>query len=51
MNTLKDFVDAKRSMSFLPLSHVAAQILDIHLPLAIGSEVYFAGPDALRGVC
>ncbi|OWZ05815.1 hypothetical protein PHMEG_00022020 [Phytophthora megakarya] len=40
---------AKRSVSFLPLSHSAAQLLDIHVPLAIGSEVYFAGPDALRG--
>ncbi|KAJ8521954.1 hypothetical protein ON010_g17753 [Phytophthora cinnamomi] len=49
MNTLKAFSEAKRSVSFLPLSHVAAQILDIHLPLAIGSEVFFAGPDALRG--
>ncbi|GMF27213.1 unnamed protein product [Phytophthora lilii] len=49
MNTLKALADAKRTVSFLPLSHVAAQILDIHLPLAIGSEVYFAGPDALRG--
>ncbi|KAK1938242.1 Long-chain-fatty-acid--CoA ligase ACSBG2 [Phytophthora citrophthora] len=49
MNTLPALGDAKRTVSFLPLSHVAAQILDIHLPLAIGSEVYFAGPDALRG--
>ncbi|GMF43800.1 unnamed protein product [Phytophthora fragariaefolia] len=49
MNTLKALGNAKRTVSFLPLSHVAAQILDIHLPLAIGSEVYFAGPDALRG--
>ncbi|KAG4056218.1 Long-chain-fatty-acid--CoA ligase [Phytophthora cactorum] len=40
---------AKRSVSFLPLSHSAAQLLDIHVPLVIGSEVYFAGPDALRG--
>lgn len=49
MNTLTALGDAKRTVSFLSLSHVAAQILDIHLPLAIGSEVYFAGPDALRG--
>ncbi|KAE9100776.1 hypothetical protein PF007_g15379 [Phytophthora fragariae] len=31
------------------LIYTSAQILDIHLPLAIGSEVYFACPDALRG--
>ncbi|KAF4315731.1 hypothetical protein BBO99_00009184, partial [Phytophthora kernoviae] len=49
INTLEALADAKRSVSFLPLSHVAAQILDIHLPMAVGSEVYFAGPDALRG--
>ncbi|KAI9993583.1 hypothetical protein PInf_015868 [Phytophthora infestans] len=49
MNTLPALGDAERIVSFLPLSHVAAQILDIHLPLAIGFEVYFAGPDALRG--
>ncbi|KAJ8575259.1 hypothetical protein ON010_g3959 [Phytophthora cinnamomi] len=41
--------EAKRGVSFLPLSHSAAQLLDIHVPLVIGSEVYFAGPDALRG--
>ncbi|KAG6608939.1 Long-chain-fatty-acid--CoA ligase ACSBG2 [Phytophthora cinnamomi] len=40
---------SKRSVSFLPLSHSAAQLLDIHVPLTIGSEVYFAGLDALRG--
>eukprot|EP00644_Phytophthora_capsici_P006963 jgi/Phyca11/103968/e_gw1.8.568.1 len=49
MNTLPALGDAKRTVSYLPLSHAAAQMLDIHLPLAIGSEVYFAGPDALRG--
>ncbi|GMF38667.1 unnamed protein product [Phytophthora lilii] len=42
-------LEAKRSISFLPLSHTAAQLLDIHVPLIISSEVYFAGPDALRG--
>ncbi|RLN98370.1 hypothetical protein BBJ28_00009822 [Nothophytophthora sp. Chile5] len=49
LNSLPALLEAERSVSFLPLSHVAAQILDIHLPLVIGSEVYFAGPDALRG--
>ncbi|RLN48936.1 hypothetical protein BBJ28_00003269 [Nothophytophthora sp. Chile5] len=49
LNSLSALLEAERSVSFLPLSHVAAQILDIHLPLVVGSEVYFAGPDALRG--
>ncbi|KAE9100882.1 hypothetical protein PF010_g14639 [Phytophthora fragariae] len=43
------FQRCKAVRELLALSHVAAQILDIHLPLAIGSEVYFACPDALRG--
>lgn len=36
-------------LSFLPLSHAAAQAIDIHLPIASGSVVHFAGPDALKG--
>jgi long-chain-fatty-acid--CoA ligase ACSBG len=36
-------------ISYLPLSHIAAQILDIYIPLAIAAEVCFARPDALRG--
>ena len=35
-------------VSYLPLSHVAAQILDIFIPLAFASTVYFAQPDALK---
>lgn len=44
-----------RSVSFLPLSHVAAQMLDIHGPMAFAAfrnsnhAVYFARPDALKG--
>jgi len=33
----------------LPLSHVAAQMIDIHGPLASGVTVWFAQPDALKG--
>ncbi|GFG35279.1 hypothetical protein Cfor_01340, partial [Coptotermes formosanus] len=36
-------------VSFLPLSHVAAQILDIHVAMAAAGTVYFADKDALRG--
>ncbi|XP_013385720.1 long-chain-fatty-acid--CoA ligase ACSBG2 isoform X3 [Lingula anatina] len=36
-------------VSYLPLSHVAAQIVDIYGPLIAGAAVYFARPDALKG--
>jgi len=35
-------------ISYLPLSHVAAQILDIYIPLLCAATVYFAQPDALK---
>ena len=38
-----------RVVSFLPLSHVAAQFADIILPLGIGAHVFCADPMALRG--
>ncbi|KDO18942.1 hypothetical protein SPRG_15798 [Saprolegnia parasitica CBS 223.65] len=38
-----------RLVSYLPLSHVAAQMIDIHLPIMSGAKVYFAQPDALKG--
>lgn len=37
-------------VSYLPLSHVAAQMIDITFPVAYGASVYFARPDALK-VC
>lgn len=36
-------------ISYLPLSHVAAQLLDLHVPLMLAATVYFAQPDALKG--
>ncbi|XP_025934467.1 long-chain-fatty-acid--CoA ligase ACSBG2 isoform X1 [Apteryx rowi] len=36
-------------ISYLPLSHIAAQMLDIWLPLTFGAQVFFAQPDALKG--
>jgi long-chain-fatty-acid--CoA ligase ACSBG len=38
-----------RIISYLPLSHIAAQIFDIHVPILVGACVYFAQPDALKG--
>ncbi|XP_075391789.1 long-chain-fatty-acid--CoA ligase ACSBG2-like isoform X2 [Tenrec ecaudatus] len=36
-------------VSYLPLSHVAAQIMDLWIPIKVGGLTYFAQPDALRG--
>nr|XP_012147854.1 PREDICTED: very long-chain-fatty-acid--CoA ligase bubblegum isoform X2 [Megachile rotundata] len=36
-------------ISYLPLSHVAAQILDIYCTMLLGGTVYFAAKDALKG--
>ena len=35
-------------LSYLPLSHVAAQLLDIYVPILCGGSTYFARPDALK---
>ena len=36
-------------VSYLPLSHIAAQVADIYLSLLNAATVYFAQPDALKG--
>uniref|UniRef100_A0A8B9FZF4 Long-chain-fatty-acid--CoA ligase ACSBG2 n=2 Tax=Amazona collaria TaxID=241587 RepID=A0A8B9FZF4_9PSIT len=43
--------DTKQELvvSYLPLSHVAAQMTDIWLPMIHGAQVFFAQPDALKG--
>jgi len=38
-----------RAISYLPLSHVAAQFSDLVSPLDEGSHLYFADPSALQG--
>lgn len=35
-------------ISYLPLSHVAAQMIDIWLPIKFGAQTFFAQPDALK---
>lgn len=40
---------AEVGISYLPLSHVAAQIVDLYGPIACSASVYFAQPDALKG--
>lgn len=43
-------IDASsHAISFLPLSHIAAQMMDIHLPMFLGCPLTFCGPNALKG--
>lgn len=44
-----DMNHTDRLVSFLPLSHIAAQLIDIHVPMALGCCTYFAQPDAMKG--
>ncbi|XP_061585567.1 long-chain-fatty-acid--CoA ligase ACSBG2-like [Cololabis saira] len=41
--------DAEILVSYLPLSHVAAQMVDIWICMSFAGTVYFAEPDALKG--
>ncbi|KAI9918870.1 hypothetical protein PsorP6_011730 [Peronosclerospora sorghi] len=38
-----------RLISYLPMSHIAAQLIDIWLPVCLGAQLYFGQPDALKG--
>lgn len=45
-----DLISGKESLiSFLPLSHVAAQMADMYICMYAGGTCYFAQPDALKG--
>ncbi|XP_014609244.1 PREDICTED: long-chain-fatty-acid--CoA ligase ACSBG2 isoform X1 [Polistes canadensis] len=45
-----DFETAKEILvSYLPLSHVAAQLVDIFLTMSLAATVYFADKNALKG--
>ncbi|XP_063242687.1 long-chain-fatty-acid--CoA ligase ACSBG2 isoform X2 [Bacillus rossius redtenbacheri] len=41
--------EPRRAVSFLPLSHVAAQVIDIYVPIEAAITIYFADKDALKG--
>jgi long-chain-fatty-acid--CoA ligase ACSBG len=47
VNTLSEFQMGKESI--VSYSHVAAQMVDIFLPLTVAATVYFADQDALKG--
>lgn len=42
-------LDTEMTVSYLPLSHIAAQLLDMYIPIISGATVHFAQPDALKG--
>jgi long-chain-fatty-acid--CoA ligase ACSBG len=44
-----DLNHTDRIASYLPLSHIAGQLIDIHAPMYIGGTSYFCQPDALKG--
>uniref|UniRef100_A0A7N8XSL0 Long-chain-fatty-acid--CoA ligase ACSBG2 n=1 Tax=Mastacembelus armatus TaxID=205130 RepID=A0A7N8XSL0_9TELE len=47
---LTNATEAQESVvSYLPLSHIAAQMVDIWLAMKVGGATYFAQPDALKG--
>jgi long-chain-fatty-acid--CoA ligase ACSBG len=51
-NIIDNYMDLNfedRVVSFLPLSHIAAQLIDIHCTMSLGASLWFAQPDALKG--
>jgi long-chain-fatty-acid--CoA ligase ACSBG len=47
--SLYNLTEDEHMISYLPLSHVAAAMLDIYMPLQMGVTIWFAQPDALKG--
>lgn len=44
-----DLNHTDRCITYLPLSHIAAQLTDIHCVMKLGASTWFAQPDALKG--
>ena len=49
LRTVQSLDQNARLISYLPLSHIAAQLLDLHCAMHLGCAVYFAPKDALKG--
>jgi len=46
----KDLIEGdERVITFLPLSHIAAQVMDMYLGIENGACIYFADRNALKG--
>lgn len=41
--------DQEESVTYLPLSHIAGNVIDIFIPYLAGGTVWFADKDALKG--
>lgn len=39
----------ERVVTYLPLSHIAGQALDIYCPIYVGGQIHFARSDAMKG--
>ncbi|XP_069480515.1 long-chain-fatty-acid--CoA ligase ACSBG1 isoform X2 [Ambystoma mexicanum] len=48
-NMMPAEIQQETIVSYLPLSHIAAQIYDLWTGIKWGEQVYFADPDALKG--
>ncbi len=48
-NTFLTITREDSFISYLPLSHSAAQMIDVFMPMASGATVYFADRNALKG--
>ncbi|KAF2346992.1 AMP-dependent synthetase/ligase, partial [Trinorchestia longiramus] len=46
---LYQFKSCEALVSYLPLNHIAGQVVDIYLSMPPAATVYFAPPDALKG--
>lgn len=39
----------ERVVTYLPLSHIAGQAIDMYCPIYVGGQIHFARPDAMKG--